>query len=128
MFFDMGPLEVLAIAVIAVVVLGPEKLPRAVQEVSAVIGKIRSISQSAQTEIRKELGSEFADFNLQDLSPRSLARKTLSDTLKPSGLGDLAETVDLNSLLAPPSGDSRPVPAKSGATRGARTTSSPGRS
>ncbi|GAA5017546.1 Sec-independent protein translocase protein TatB [Streptomyces siamensis] len=128
MFFDMGPLEVLAIAVIAVVVLGPEKLPRAIQEVSAVIRKIRSLSQSAQTEIRNELGPEFADFDLQDLNPRALARKAVSDTLKTPGLGDLAKTVDLNGLLAPPSGDSGPVPAKSSATRGTRTTSSPGRS
>ncbi|WP_432187755.1 Sec-independent protein translocase protein TatB [Streptomyces sp. Tue6028] len=128
MFFDMGPLEVLAIAVIAIVVLGPEKLPRAIQEVSAVIRKIRSLSQSAQTEIRKELGPEFADFNLQDLNPRNFARKTVSDTLKTSGLSDLAKTVDLNSLLAPPSGDPTPVPSKSGAARRTRTTSSPGRS
>ncbi|MFE7187781.1 Sec-independent protein translocase protein TatB [Streptomyces erythrochromogenes] len=99
MFFDMGPLEVLAIAVIAVVVLGPEKLPRAVQEVAAVVRRLRSLSQTAQTEIRKELGPEFSHLNLQDLTPRSLTRRAVSGTEKTLGLSDLAKTVDLNGLL-----------------------------
>ncbi|WP_374771883.1 Sec-independent protein translocase protein TatB [Streptomyces sp. NBC_01310] len=109
MFFDMGPLEVLAIAVIAIVVLGPEKLPRAIQEVSAVIRKIRSLSQTAQTEIRKELGPEFSDLNLQDLTPRNLTHKAVSSTHKTLGLGDLAKTVDLNSLLTEDTPRPRPT-------------------
>ncbi|GGX94227.1 Sec-independent protein translocase protein TatB [Streptomyces fructofermentans] len=99
MFFDMGPLEVIAIAVIAIVVLGPEKLPKAIQEVSAVIRKMRSLSQTAQNEIRKELGPEYSHLDLGELNPRNLTRKALSGAERTLRLDDLAKSVDLNKVL-----------------------------
>jgi len=86
MFFDMGPLEILTLLVIAVVVLGPDKLPKAISEVSAFIRKIRSLSDTAQAEIRRELGPEFSDFHLHDLHPRALAEKALSTVDTEAGL------------------------------------------
>ncbi|MFE7794296.1 Sec-independent protein translocase TatB [Streptomyces sp. NPDC057460] len=90
MFFDMGPLEMLAIFVIAVVVLGPEKLPKAISDVSALIRKFRAFSESAQAGIRTELGPEFSDLRLSDLHPRSLAEKALSKAEEEAGLREFA--------------------------------------
>ncbi|MFF3689517.1 Sec-independent protein translocase protein TatB [Streptomyces sp. NPDC002187] len=78
MFFDIGLLEMLAIFVIAVVVLGPEKLPKAISQTSALIRKVRSFSDSARDEIRRELGPELADLQLHDLHPHALAQKALT--------------------------------------------------
>ncbi|WP_406387455.1 Sec-independent protein translocase protein TatB [Streptomyces sp. NBC_00887] len=100
MFFDMGPLEVIAIAVIAIIVLGPEKLPKAIQEVTSVIRKFRSLSQTAQTEIRKELGPEYSDLHLNDLRPRNLTQKAISSAEQSIRLHDLAKSIDLDKIIA----------------------------
>ncbi|WP_326601065.1 Sec-independent protein translocase TatB [Streptomyces sp. NBC_01800] len=95
MFFDMGPLEMLAVFVIAVVVLGPEKLPKAISDVSALIRKFRAFSDSAQADIRTELGPEFSDLRLSDLHPRALAEKALSKAEDEAGLREFAAAFGL---------------------------------
>jgi sec-independent protein translocase protein TatB len=74
-FFDMGPLEVIALIILAVIVFGPEKLPKVVKDVSTFVRKIRDFSDSAKEDIRKELGPEFRDFEFEDLNPRNFMRK-----------------------------------------------------
>ncbi|MGW1887931.1 Sec-independent protein translocase subunit TatB [Streptomyces sp. NPDC001970] len=96
MFFDIGPLEILTLFVIAIVVLGPDKLPKAISETSALIRKIRSLSDSAHADIRQELGPEFADLQLHDLHPRTLAEKALSRAEHETGLREVTQTLNLN--------------------------------
>lgn len=79
MFFDMGPLEVIALIILAVVVFGPDKLPKVVKDVSTFIRKVREFSDSAKDDIRKELGPEFKDFDFEDLNPRTFVRKHVLD-------------------------------------------------
>ncbi|MGW1376758.1 sec-independent translocase [Streptomyces sp. NPDC002446] len=75
MFFDIGPLELVAIVVLAVLVFGPDKLPKVIQDVTGVIRKIRAFSDSAKEDIRSELGPEFKDFEFEDLKPKNFVRK-----------------------------------------------------
>jgi sec-independent protein translocase protein TatB len=49
---NIGPLELLAIGVVALLVLGPEKLPGAVRSVGRVFGELRRISSGFQNELR----------------------------------------------------------------------------
>jgi sec-independent protein translocase protein TatB len=49
---NIGPLELLAIGVVALLVLGPEKLPGAVRTVGRVFGELRRISTGFQNELR----------------------------------------------------------------------------
>ncbi|MFI8185287.1 Sec-independent protein translocase TatB [Actinacidiphila glaucinigra] len=96
MFFDMGPLEVLAILVIAIVVLGPEKLPKAISDISAVLRRVRSFADSAQTSIRTELGPEFSDLHMCDLTPRALAEKALAQADEHAGLDEFKAAFSLD--------------------------------
>ncbi|AVH60790.1 MULTISPECIES: Sec-independent protein translocase TatB [Streptomyces] len=105
MFFDMGPLEILTLFVIAIVVLGPEKLPKAISETSALIRKVRSFSDSAQNEIRQELGPEFSDLHLRDLHPRALAEKALSRAEDETGLHEITASLSLNEPADDDDGD-----------------------
>ncbi|MFF8310256.1 sec-independent translocase [Streptomyces lydicus] len=75
MFFDIGPLELVAIVVLAVLIFGPDKLPKVIQDVMGVIRKIREFSDSAKEDIRSELGPEFKDFEFEDLKPKNFVRK-----------------------------------------------------
>ncbi|MFI6700460.1 sec-independent translocase [Streptomyces sp. NPDC050509] len=94
MFNDIGALEVITIAVLAVIVFGPEKLPKVIQDVSRFIRKIREFSDNAKEDIRSELGPEFKDFEFEDLNPKNFVRKQLMDN-DDLGLKEIRSTFDL---------------------------------
>ncbi|MEU9186413.1 sec-independent translocase [Streptomyces sp. NPDC048484] len=98
MFNDIGPLELVTIIVLAVLVFGPEKLPKMIQDVTRTIRKIREFSESAKADIREELGPEFKDFEFEDLNPKAFIRKQLdNDEL---GLKEIRNGFDLKKEMA----------------------------
>jgi len=56
--FDIGFAELLIVAVVALVVLGPEKLPVAARTLGLWLGRIRRTVSSIQSEISEELRIE----------------------------------------------------------------------
>ncbi|MHB9757298.1 sec-independent translocase [Streptomyces sp. BYX5S] len=96
MFSDVGPLELLTIAAIGVLVFGPDKLPEFLQNAARTVRKIREFSDSAQQEIRSDLGPEFEDFDVRDLHPKTFVRKHVlnPDTDLGRELGELQEALD----------------------------------
>jgi sec-independent protein translocase protein TatB len=97
-FNDIGPLELVTIVVLAVLVFGPDKLPKVIQDVTRTIRKIREFSESAKQDIRQELGPEFKDFEFEDLNPRTFIRKQLNnDDL---GLKEIRNGFDLKKEMA----------------------------
>ncbi|MFD5571542.1 sec-independent translocase [Streptomyces cadmiisoli] len=98
MFNDIGPLELVALIVLAVLVFGPDKLPKVIQDVMRTVRKIREFSESAKQDIRTELGPEFKDFEFEDLNPKTFIRKQLdNDDL---GLKELRNGFDLKKEMA----------------------------
>ncbi|MCX5439432.1 MULTISPECIES: sec-independent translocase [unclassified Streptomyces] len=98
MFNDIGPLELLTLVVLAVLVFGPDKLPKVIQDVTRTIRKIREFSDSAKRDIREELGPEFKDFDFEDLNPKTFIRKQLdNDEL---GLKEIRNGFDLKKEMA----------------------------
>ncbi|AGS71653.1 sec-independent translocase [Streptomyces collinus Tu 365] len=88
----------MTIIVIAVLVFGPDKLPKVIQDVTRTIRKIREFSESAKHDIRSELGPEFKDFEFEDLNPKAFLRKQLdSDEL---GLKEIRNGFDLKKEMA----------------------------
>jgi sec-independent protein translocase protein TatB len=55
---DMGFTEILFIAVIAIIVLGPEKLPEAMVQIGRFVGKLKKMWRDATADIRRELELE----------------------------------------------------------------------
>ncbi|MFF5535736.1 sec-independent translocase [Streptomyces cinerochromogenes] len=98
MFNDIGPLELVTIIVLAVLVFGPDKLPKVIQDVMRTVRKIREFSESAKQDIRNELGPEFKDFEFEDLNPKTFIRKQLdNDEL---GLKEIRNGFDLKKEMA----------------------------
>ncbi|MFG2817757.1 sec-independent translocase [Streptomyces sp. NPDC048410] len=98
MFNDIGPLELVTLIVLAVLVFGPDKLPKFIQDVTRTLRKIREFSDNAKHDIRSELGPEFKDFEFEDLNPKAFLRKQLdNDEL---GLKDIRSTFDLKREMA----------------------------
>jgi sec-independent protein translocase protein TatB len=77
--FDIGTGEILALAVIALLVLGPEKLPRYAAEAARFLRQLRNMANEARSEVARELGPELDGLDLRELNPRSLMRKHLLD-------------------------------------------------
>ncbi|MEU7323119.1 sec-independent translocase [Streptomyces griseoviridis] len=98
MFNDIGPLELVTLVVLAVLIFGPDKLPKVIQDVTRTIRKIREFSESAKQDIRSELGPEFKDFEFEDLNPKTFIRKQLdNDEL---GLKEIRNGFDLKKEMA----------------------------
>ncbi|WP_328927496.1 sec-independent translocase [Streptomyces sp. NBC_00190] len=96
MFNDIGALELVTIVVLAILVFGPDKLPKVIQDVTGVIRKIRAFSDSAKQDIRSELGPEFKDFEFEDLNPKTFIRKQLTEN---EDLKELRSSFDLRKEL-----------------------------
>jgi sec-independent protein translocase protein TatA len=57
---SLGPMEIVAILVVALIVLGPKRLPEAGRQIGKALAEIRRWSHNMQTEIRDVIESEPA--------------------------------------------------------------------
>jgi sec-independent protein translocase protein TatB len=112
--FNIGPLELVVLALVAIVVFGPERLPQLARDAAQLIRGLREVAKGAQTQLRDELGPEFADVDLRNLHPRTALRKALlGDDLDLGALDPRAAFRD--QVTAPPADVSAPpVPAPNG--------------
>jgi sec-independent protein translocase protein TatB len=79
--FDIGLPEFLVLAVVALFVFGPDKLPDVARQAGRLLRQTRAMLTQAKSQLSNELGSDFADIDLKDLNPRSLVKKHLWDDL-----------------------------------------------
>ncbi len=96
---DIGPLELVTLVVLAVLIFGPDKLPKLIQDVSRTLRKIREFSESAKEDIRSELGPEFKDFEFEDLNPKTFVRKHVMDKDE-LGLKEIRNGFDFKAEMA----------------------------
>jgi sec-independent protein translocase protein TatB len=102
-FFDIGPLELIALAVIALLVVGPDKLPRYAADAARMLRQVRRLANDAKTEMSRELGPELQDISMADLNPRTFVRKHLRE---PSDLDD-PDDLDVAGRSSDPAGAPR---------------------
>ena len=87
MFANVGWGEMLLLVVIGLVVLGPERLPGAIQWTANTVRQARDYLSGATRELREELGPEFDDLRaplneiqkLRGMTPRAAITKHLLD-------------------------------------------------
>jgi sec-independent protein translocase protein TatB len=71
----IGLPEFFVIAVVAMLVFGPDRLPEFARQAGRMVRQLRMLSRQARDDIRAELGPDYADFELRDLDPRRAIRK-----------------------------------------------------
>ena len=98
----VGLPELMVIIVVAVVVFGPERLPEFARQAGRFVRQLRNLAQSAQSQLREELGPEYADLRLTDLDPRQAIRKHILEAMDED---DSPEPPPAFEVLAP---DERP--------------------
>jgi sec-independent protein translocase protein TatB len=96
--FDVGFWEILLVLVIALIVVGPERLPKLARTAGLWIGKARSIVASVRAEVERELRVEELKHSIQSQAPtaelKKLAEQVKSINSEVQSLGkDLQATV-----------------------------------
>jgi sec-independent protein translocase protein TatB len=90
MFNNLGWEEILLLAVIGLVIFGPDRLPRAIKDASKLLRELRTMARSAASDLKAELGPEMADLDLRSLHPRRFVEDALfgDDEPKPKTTAD----------------------------------------
>lgn len=82
MFFDIGAGELLGLALLAMLLVGPERLPKVAVEAAKWVKKIRDLSQFATAELKENLGPGFENLQPKDLHPKTFVKKQLADLME----------------------------------------------
>jgi sec-independent protein translocase protein TatB len=77
--FNLGPLEIGVLVIVALVVFGPDRLPTLARDAARMIRTLRDLAQGARTQLRDELGPELGNLDLASLNPRTALRRALLD-------------------------------------------------
>lgn len=78
--FDVGFSELLMVGLVALLVLGPEKLPKAARLAGFWVGKARTVLVTAKAEIKQELHAEEMRQLIQQQSIAGELQKVVQDT------------------------------------------------
>jgi sec-independent protein translocase protein TatB len=81
MFFDFGAGEIIGLAVLAMILIGPDKLPTFAVEAAKFVKKAREFATNATNELKENLGPGFEDLKPTDLNPKTFIQKQLSSVL-----------------------------------------------
>jgi len=82
MFFDMGAGELLGLAILGMILVGPERLPKVAVEAAKLLKKLRTLSETATAELKGNLGPGFENLQPKDLHPKSFIKKQLADLME----------------------------------------------
>jgi sec-independent protein translocase protein TatB len=96
--FGINGWELVIILVVAMLVIGPERLPVYAEQLGSLVRRGRDLLQTAKARVDDELGPEFNDVDWSKLDPRQYdPRKIVRDALLddtpyagPTGAGSLA--------------------------------------
>ena len=82
MFFDIGAGELLGLAILAMILVGPERLPKVAVEAAKMMKKLRTLSQTATAGLKENLGPGFENLQPQDLHPKVFIKKQLAELME----------------------------------------------
>jgi sec-independent protein translocase protein TatB len=99
--FDLSITKLLFLAVIALVVFGPNELPRIARQAGRALRDLRQIAEGAKADLREGLGPEFQDFDFEDLNPRRFVHKHLFEEQEPETQAERAATTTAQGVRQP---------------------------
>lgn len=88
--FDMGFMELMVIGVLALLVLGPERLPKAARTMGLIIGRVRRSVSNFQEDLERQARTEELKAKLRDPAATFLDE----DILNPASMRRPKETQD----------------------------------
>ena len=77
--FDLSLTKIAVLLVLAIVIFGPDQLPKVAAQAGRTLRELRRMADGARRDLTEGLGPEFGDFDIADLNPRTFVRKHLLD-------------------------------------------------
>jgi sec-independent protein translocase protein TatB len=106
---DISVEKVVLLLIIAVLVLGPTKLPEYAKKLGRLIRELRRMASGAQEKIRQELGPDFEDIDWRKMDPRQYdPRRIIREALSE----EEALPEPATSIQTPPPPSAPPRPAE----------------
>ena len=88
MLFDINGWEFVILMVLAVVILGPERLPEYAAKLGKLVRQARAMAEGARGQLREQMGPEFDDINWRQYDPRQYdPRRIVREALMDPGPG-----------------------------------------
>lgn len=106
--FDVGFFELVTVCIVALLVLGPDKLPGTIRTAGLWIGRLKRSFNNIKSEIEKEVGADdirrqlrneeimekIRNTQKQFTSTVDSVKKEVSDSVKPAGMDELKKDFD----------------------------------
>ena len=86
--FDLSIEKILVLVVLALIIFGPDQLPKIAGQAGRALRDLRRIAESAKADLQDGLGPEFRDFDITELHPKNFVRKHLWDEFEGNGHGN----------------------------------------
>ena len=93
--FGIGFEKLFVLAILAAVLIGPDKLPQFAVDAAKFIQRMRGLSREAMTEFKSQLGPEFANLDIQDLNPKTFIANHLDEIASDTGKIAKSASADL---------------------------------
>ena len=84
--FNIGGGEILALFVVGMILIGPDRMPSVAADAARFLIKIKNMAQKVTNEVRDNLGPGYEDLQVKDLHPKALIKKHISDVIDKSDL------------------------------------------
>lgn len=84
--FNIGGGEILALMVIGMILIGPEKLPSIAADAARFLIKMKNMAQNVTNDLKENLGPGYEDLQVKDLHPKALIKKHIGDVIDKSDL------------------------------------------
>jgi sec-independent protein translocase protein TatB len=93
--FDIGIGEIIVVAIIGLLIFGPERLPRAAADAAKWINQLKAMASGARKDLADSAGVDLADTvdtvkSLQEFHPKRLAASLFSDDPDPASAANPA--------------------------------------
>lgn len=89
--FDIGFLELMVVGIMGLLVLGPERLPKAARTIGLLLGKVRRTMNNIQDDLERQVRTEELRQKLKDPYSTFLDE----ETTKPTSTHSIAPTEDV---------------------------------
>ena len=82
--FDINGSEFIVLVVVAVFVIGPERMPEYAAKLARLVRQLRAMADTAKEQLREQMGPEFDDvdwkqYDPRQYDPRRIVREALQD-------------------------------------------------
>ena len=84
--FDINGWELVIVVVVALLVIGPERMPEYSAKLARMVRQLKGLAEAAKVQLREQMGPEFDDVDWKQYDPRQYdPRRIVREALMEDG-------------------------------------------